>query len=315
MSLPSPSLTLPSLASYQLSYRGLTFGGLIEGAAYQLQKLDGLENPEVNSGDTQRPLDQGELPGVDDSKGRDVTVTQVVQSDGISLDHARQALEAAMTLGGNTEEPLYLKLPSGLFACMARPRKHSGPSIDVTTVVAGGGVATSMFHATDPRWYAMPTKTATVGLPAQLGGLSFGGPGSGISFGGPASGISFGGGSTGGLLQVENNGRVEMRPVFVITGPCVNPVVSNLSIPGAPSIGFNLTLNPGDTLEVETDLQRVLLTTAGTSGAASRRGTLLPGSIWWNLPAGSNTIEFTTSDASQVTGTLTVLSADAYLGL
>lgn len=315
MSFPSPSLTPPTLTLYQLSYRGLAFGGLTEGAAYQLQKLDGLENPEVSSGDTQRSLDQGEIPGVDLEKGRDVTVTQVVQSDGTSFDHARQVLEAAMSIGGNTEEPLYVKLPSGLFACMARPRKHSGPGIDLTSVLTGGGVATSMLHATDPRWYAVPTKTATVGIPAQLGGLSFGGPGSGISFGGPGSGISFGGGSTGGLLQVENNGRTEMRPILIITGPCTTPVVSNLSIAGAPSIGFNLTLNTGDTLEIETDLQRVLYTAAGTSGPASRRGSLLPGSTWWNLPPGANTIEFTTSDTSQVTGTLTVQSADAYAGL
>jgi hypothetical protein len=302
--IPSPSLTPPALADYQMSFRGLTFGGVVPGSAYQLQGLKGIDMPPVMSGDVQRALDQGEFAGLDLSGGRDVEVTLVINPDGTSLDHARQALAGVLAVGGNTEEPLYLQLPSGVFACMARPRKYAAP-VDITTVLANGCVSNALLHATDPRWYAMPTKTATVGLPEPLGGVSF--P---ISFD-----LSFGGGSTGGLLTVENNGTFECRPIFTITGPCTNPVISNLSIPGAPSLGFNITLGSGDTLVVETDYQSILYTPAGASGGASRRGSLMTGSTWWNLSPGSSTIEFTTSDGTQVSGTLTVVSADSFMGL
>lgn len=302
--IPSPSLTPPALANYQMSFRGLTFGGVVPGSAYQLQGLKGIDMPPVMSGDVQRALDQGEMMGLDLSAGRDIEITLVINPDGTSLDHARQALAGVLAVAGNTEEPLYLQLPSGVFACMARPRKYAAP-VDITTVLAKGCVSNALLHATDPRWYAMPTKTATVGLPEPLGGVSF--P---ISFD-----VSFGGGSTGGLLTVENNGTFECRPIFTITGPCTNPVISNLSIPGAPSLGFNITLGSGDTLVVETDYQSILYTPAGASGGASRRGSLMTGSTWWNLNPGPSQIEFTTSDGTQVSGTLTVVSADSFMGL
>lgn len=323
MSIPSPSLTIPTLALYQLSYKGLAMAGVDPTQPYALVKLEGLDNPETNSSDAQRSLDSGEFPGYDTSKGRDVTLEQTVKANATSLDNARQDLENVMKVAGNIEVPLYVKLPSGLFACMARPRKHKGPAIDLLTVQAKGGIATSMWHATDPKLYAMPTRSQSVGLPENLSGLSFGGPGSGVSFGGAGSGVSFGGGAAGGLLNVHNNGNAECRPTLIFTGPCINPVASNLSLPGAPSIGFTITLGAGDTLEVDMDLGRVLLRTAGTSGPASRREAVMAGSTWWTLEpedqeagtTGLNVIEFTTADAAKVSGMLTVISADAYLGL
>lgn len=322
MAFPSPSLSPPALSLYQLSYRGLAFGGIDNTQPYQIIKLDGIGNPESASGDAQRPLDQGEFAGFDVTKGRDVTLEQGVRADGVSLDHARQALEDVMTVTGNTEYPLYLRLPSGVFACMARPRRHNPPPIDLMTVQAGGGVALSQWHATDPRWYAAPTKQAVVGLPENQSGLSLGGPGSGISFGGAGSGISFGGGYVGGLVNVLNAGRYEMRPVLVFAGPCINPIATNLSLPGAPSIGVEVTLGVGDLLTIDTDIRSVLLQTAGTSGGASRREQIMAGSTWWSIegitesnPTGLNLIEFTTADPAKVSGTLTIQSADAYMGL
>lgn len=224
----------------------------------------------------------------------------------VTLDTQRQALGAIMNVSGGTEFPLYLQLPSGCFACMARPKKYNPPPIDVSALVGGGGVANLMFHATDPRWYAAPSKTASVGLPAPLGGLTFN-----VTF--PAS---FGGGGVGGLLNVTNAGPFEMRPVFVITGPCVNPRITNLSITGAPYLQFNLTLAAGDTLVVDTDFQTAVYTPAGSTIGSSRRNTRAPGSTWFNLqPSGVNQIEFNTADGTQVAGTLTVQSADAWLSV
>jgi hypothetical protein len=171
--------------------------------------------------------------------------------------------------------------------------------------MAKATIATTLLHATDPRFYAAPSRTATVGLPTPAGGLLF--P---VTF--PAT---FNGGGAGGLLTVVNAGRFEMRPMFIITGPCLNPTVANLSIAGAPAVTFALTMSAGDTLVIDCDWRTAQYTTAGSTQAASRRNTLVAGSTWFNLPPGSNIIEFTTADATQVAATLTVQSADAYLSL
>jgi hypothetical protein len=116
-------------------------------------------------------------------------------------------------------------------------------------------------------------------------------------------------------VTVYNSGLFEMRPVLVVTGPCTNPVISNLSIPGAPWIGVTITLNAGDTLAIDMDFQTVVYTSAGTSASVSRRNAVMNGETWWNLPPGPNIVEFTTGDGVPVAGTLAVQSADAFLTL
>lgn len=296
--------TPPSLPVWGMSYGGLAFGGIVRGSTYQLIGTDALDIPAALSGDATRDLDQGDFIGLDTLPGRDITIQQVIAaSTDASLDAARQTLAGVLGPAGTTELPLYLQLASGIYACMARPRKHS-PPLDINTVLGKGVVVSTMFRASDPRWYAVPTKQATVGLPGPLGGLTF--P---VTF--PAS---FGGGGGGGILQVTNAGQFEMRPVLVVTGPCTNPRVTNLTLPGAPGIGFNLVMATGDTLVIDTDFQSVLYFTAGSSIASSRRGALTSDTVWWNLPPGLNQIELTTTDALGA-ALLTVQSADAWLGL
>lgn len=300
-----PVAAVPSLQTFQMSYGGVTFGGVVAGSTYQFQSLDGvLDVPAAVTADAQRDLDQGEFIGLDVLPGRDMTIQQVVRAaTAAALDAARQALGAVLGPAGTTEQPLYLQLASGTFACMARPRRHVCP-LDINTVLAKGTIATTQFHASDPRWYAVPTKQATVGLPGPLGGLTF--P---VTF--PAS---FGGGGGGGILQVTNAGQFEMRPVLIVTGPCTNPRVTNLTLPGAPGIGFNLVMATGDTLVIDTDFQSVLYFTAGSALGASRRGSLTSDTVWWNLVPGLNQIELTTTDALGA-ALLTVQSADAWVSL
>jgi hypothetical protein len=275
--------------------------------SYSLQSVEGLGPPDTLSGDLQRAQDEGEFAGLDELPGRDLTIVQVISGQtGAQLAEARMQFAGVLGVKGATEEPLYIQTEVGTFACMARPRKHHFPW-DINAFLAKGVVATTLFHATDPRWYSVPTKTATVGLPS--------GPSSGASF--PISfPVSFGGGTAGGILQVRNNGKFEMRPVLVFTGPCKNPKAANLSIEGAPSIQVNINLNAGDTLTVDMDFQTIQYIVAGGHIPSSRRFDLAPGSTWWNLPGESlSQIEFSTSDSSAVAGTLTVQSGDAFTGL
>lgn len=299
MPFPDPGLTPPALNVFELNYGGVSFGGIGTGT-YQLQGINpGLDTPSYISSDQQRALDHGEWQGVDLSPGRDIVVTQVCQAGTwADLETARQTLGGVMS-PQQGEQPLYLQLAGGLFVCMAKPRKHNFP-FDINSVLAKGTVVTSMWHATDPRWYAAPSKTASVGLPGPLGGVTF--P---VSF--PAS---FGGGSYQGLLTVTNAGRMEMRPVLIFTGPLTNPRVTNLTLPGAPTVAFRIALNAGDQLIVDTDTQSVMLSTAGSMTRVPRRDVETPGNVWWNLPPGANQLAWL---AASGTGTMTVQSADAWI--
>ena len=316
MPIPSPTVAVPSLQIGQLSYMGFTFGGIANGTTYALINLEGLGSPDILSGDVQRGQDQGEFAGLDLLPGRDITLQQVVSgTTGKQLAEARMSLGGVMTPTGATEYPLWVQTEVGLFVCSARPRRHHFPW-DINAFLAKGVVASSQFHATDPRWYSSPTRIAQCGMGSPLGGLSFGGPGSGISFGGAGSGVTFGGGAEGGLALVANNGYFECRPLLVLTGPMVNPKISNLSIAGAPWIGVEITLNSGDSLIIDTDLQTVSYATAGSGVYVSRRNLLMAGSTWWNLPEETTSrILIRGSSSSVEAGTLAVQSADAYISL
>lgn len=321
MPFPSPSITPPTLALYQMSYREQTLGGISTATNDQLVKLTkGREPAPVLSGDVQRPLDEGEFAGLDLLGGKDVELEHVIRATtAAAYDEAVQEIDRVLTISGSTEEPLYLKLTAGTFACMGRPRKHAPitAGIDVTTVIGRAGAWATLLHCTDPRWYAVPTKTATVSLPAPITtGLTF-----------PASApFEFGGGSAGGILEVLNSGTIEMRPILIFKGPCTNPVARNLSLPGEPYIGFNLTMATGDVLEVNMDYETALYTPSGSPSGSSEVSLLMENATWWNLPdkktmegygsaGGVNRVQFSSSDGVAVAGTLTVQSANAFAGV
>lgn len=319
MAFPSPSLAPPALNTYQWSFGGLTFGGINSTATYQLQSMT-IDMPDVASGDVQRAVDQGEFAGFDILPGADITIQQLITTQGLRrfgvpsvaqaavIDQACQALGGVMGPLGATEQPLYLQMASGTFVRMCRPRKHNCPW-DINRALVGAPVATSMLHSTDPRWYAAPSQSQTVGLATGVpGGLA-------VSTATAAPWV-LAAGIAANVVNVVNSGPFESRPVLVINGPCVNPVITNTSITGAPWVGVLQALNPGDTLTIDMDWRSVVLRTAGSTIGAPRRNQIMQGSTWWNLPANtSNAITFTSSDIGVAAGTLTVQSASAYLSL
>jgi hypothetical protein len=306
MSFPAPSVQLPNLTPWQLAYGDFSFGGVVQGSTFQLQEIaEGLDPPDYVTGDVQRALDQGEYLGLDLSPGRNIVVKQVIAATTAkALDVARQELGAVLGPRGNVEEPLFLQLPNGLFASMARPRKHKCP-VGTETVFGYATIATTAFHATDPRWYAVPVNSSTVGLPEVAGGIKF--P---IKF--P---IVFAAAGGGNIVTVENLGGFETRPLLVVTGPCTNPRITCRSQPGAPGIGFELVLNASDTLTIDLDWQSAVLRTAGTVQGSSRRSSEQPGNDWFNCPPGNTELAFTSEDKVKEAGTLTVQWASAYMGL
>ena len=305
-----PTTTAPTLANWELQYNGLNIGAT---TTYDVTQIDGLDLPTIRNGDVVRPRDHGELIGLDFMGGRDVTLTADFVSDGTSLQHAAEALASAFAVGLNVEQPLWIQIPNlPCLAMMARTRKRTVP-IDLGYSVSALATTSILMHSTDPRLYTTPT-TATVGLPAPLGGLTFN----------ATPNFTFGGGGTYGSISATNSGNVEMRPTFTITGPVTAPVVQNvttgwiLTFTNPSGVGY--TLNAGDTLTVDTDLRTVLYTASGSTSPQPRRNWLTAGSIWPDpvrgiagLAPGGNGIEFSSADSSAVSGTLSLSWASAYL--
>lgn len=307
MSLPSPLLSVPAPLVDQLVYNNVFIGGT--GTPFNLKKLEGLEKPDVRSGNTDRPRTRGAFVGLNLLKTRTITLTLDVGppfGTYSTLAGALAALRAACSTEGVTEYPLWLQMPGlPLVACMARVIKTSFPwdiTADIGHLLQG---ATIQFEATDPYFYSAPTLASSVGLPT---------PGVGFTF--PLTfNWSFGGGSTANQVTVTNSGDVPCWPVLVITGPTLNPTVQNLSIAGSPSVTFGIQLNVGDQLVVDCDMQSVVFYPSGSTVGAPYPQILQAGSTFFSLPPGNSTVSFNDQSTSPEAGTVAIWNASAYSAL
>ena len=307
MSLPSPSLSVPTLSDGQISFQGVTMGGT--GTPFGLVTLDGLDKPDVRSGNTDRPRTRGANVGLNLLKPRTITATMDVGPPFGSYTNfagATSALRTALSTEGTTEYPLWIKLPGfSQVACMARVTKANA-KYDYTAAVAGlMRNIPIQFEAADPYLYTSPTIKAQVSLPI---------PGVGFAF--PLTfNWSFGGASTAGQALVYNGGDVPCWPVLIITGPCVNPIVSNTGIAGNPTLTFGIQLYAGDVLTVDCDQQSIMFTPNGQTVGAPAPQILQPGSSYFAI-TGTDAITFNSQDTAPAAGTLGVwFAAAVYDGL
>jgi hypothetical protein len=308
MSLPSPALGAPSLVNDSLQFQGLVMGN---GTPFGLTGLEGLGKPDVRSGNMDRPRARGAFPGLNLLKTRLLTATMDIGPPFgayTNLAGAGGALRAAVSTEGTTEYPLWLQVPNfPLVACMARVIQKIDPKYDIAADIGSllKGVAVQ-FEATDPYLYSAPTRSTTIGLPT---------PGIGFTF--PLTfNWSFGGGSSANMATITNAGDVPCWPVLVITGPCLNPTVSNLSVAGNPTVALNIQLNAGDQLVIDPDMETIVFFAAGAAVGSPAPQLLLSGSSFFAIPGGGSSIlAFNSQDTTPAAGTLTVWSADAYDGL
>lgn len=281
------------LAEWQWSFRGYKFGAK---TALEVKKVDGLDLPTVRTGDAGRPRDQGMFVGLDVLAGREITIEGDLQPS-TSFQAAWEALATATVPTGTVQYPLQVHLPGyGVLTCNARVRKRAIP-IDIQFTLGKLAAVTLLFAAADPRWYG-PTQTLSVKPPLSVGGFTW-----------PLKwNLKWGGGGYTGSLAVTNAGNIETRPVLTVEGPCVNPSIQNATAPGGPTLAFNLTLNAGEKLVINTDMHTATLYSSATTAGATRTGTLISGSRWFVLEPGTSTIQFLASE-----GTLSCEFASAWL--
>ena len=154
--------------------------------------------------------------------------------------------------------------------------------------------------ATDYRIESQTLKTITITLP-QSGGVTF--P---ITF--P---ITFGS-SSGGSGLATNAGTLPASPTITITGPCINPVITNSAT--GERFGLSLTLVAGDLVTIDCKNRTVVQgTVSGLGGVTNRMGAKTANSTFFDILPGDNTILF--SADTYDTGTATLSFRDAYAGI
>lgn len=287
----------PTLAGYQASFGGYTFG---QGTNLEIREWQGLDMPAVRSGDSGRPRDHGMFRGLDVMAGREPSLTGDLHNLTGTFEAAEAALANATIPGGSEDTPLFVNLPGwGTLACMARVRKRQMPR-EIQLSLGKLGKVALLWAADDPRLYAQ-TQQASVVPPSKTAGFSL--P---MSFN-----LNFGGGSVAGSLSVTNAGNIETRPLLIVEGPCEDPSITNVTAEGSPNLTFNLPIAFGAKLVIDTDLHTATYYGPGATVGSTRLGTLVYGSQWFTLAAErTSNIQFLAATSE---GKLSVQWASAYI--
>lgn len=198
-------------------------------------------------------------------------------------DYLRQQAGVGTT---KTVSMLQIQLPvrSKPLYLFGRPTKYS-PPIDNNYQYGKVQIATEWVSA-DGVIYDGTVVTGNAGLPAPTSGMSF-----------PASFPWTFGSSSGGSFSMNNTGSYPAKPFFLINGPISYPVLTNTNT--GEFIALDIALASGDTLTV--DHQAGVVTYNG----ANRNNVVRVGSSFFTCAAGNTTIQITSGDSTQVSGTAT----------
>jgi len=258
-----------------------------DGTSYDLRVVDGLASqPEVRSQDRALLLRHGSVAGLDYLGVRSFTVEfDVIEPTAATLSTLVAALSAAF-VASESESVVAFQIP-GVAAGVksqvsARVRRRDIP---IGFEFAQGVVTVAIeFVATDPRIYSQVESSVSVGLASNGGGLEFA----------ASPDFTFGAVSTGGEMTVENEGDFPAPVVFRIDGPCTDPVIENQTV--GSSIKLNLVVAASTYVLVDTEARTILL-----NGTASRYSALDSTSVWFDLAAGNNTIDFKAATTTAAT--------------
>lgn len=280
------------MSDYQLTIGDVTLGG----APYELRGgPEGFGLPELRTSDTPRPQDHGLFWGSDYFGKRiillDVAILADSAADATALMDALTAVwqpphpddtDAIVPLGVDLpgQDPRYLD---------GRPRRAA---YNLDALHDGVISATLQYEVADPRLYSTETVLSTSAA-SSGGGRTYN----------RVYPLVYAPGGTGGTILVANVGNFPSRPVLRVNGPSTTPRIENIE--AGQFLSANLAIAAGEYLEFDLDAHTVML-----NGTASRYGTLVSGSSWWELPPGDSSIRFTSADGA---GTLDVHFRSAWL--
>ena len=264
----------PTMSTWQIAFGSTVIGG--PGTQVDITSITGVTDlPDIASGDTPRPRDQGSHMGLDFMTGRTIHISLTAVKGATSLPlildaSTRASTTAAPGSSGSSlvtqaEFPLWVCLPTiGIVGAMVRCRKRNIP-IDLGYTLGLANIDFE-FYATDPRLYS-PSAT-----------------------------------STG---SITNSGNWETRPTYSVsptgggftisaTGPTSGSITINASVPSGSHFVFDSYLRTFNLVD-------------GSGIKTNWRSNVSAVPDWWNInPGGTYSV---TSSA----GTLTCTYSSAWI--
>ena len=280
-------MPVASLVNYRFAFNDFEFGG--GNSVYQIMTLDGLEDlPVIRNQDDNRGYQDGMWTGRDFLSGRTLLFTMTVRGDQTySMPHYMNELQRNLVPQQQGTGLLQFQLPGNdLQRIEARVRRRS---ITINTDYSSGlATATYEFFCPDPRYYDDQLQTTDLINATTVAGRTYNrvyttAPSSGSN--NPlTAGMYFGGGA-GAPNLITNYGWATSNPVITITGPCVNPKVTNVT--AGYFLQVDTVLGTSDTLVLNTDSRTVTL------NGINRRALLNNSSTWFAAPPGTSYYTFT----------------------
>lgn len=233
--------------------------GLLLGAGtpYDIVELDGWKDlPALSLTDVQKPTAAGMWRGPMYPQDRSMTLTlQTAGTAGFTgmpttAQYAANldALEAVTTPGADTtaEIPMVVQLAGQQLMASVRCQQRQEP---ITQGYTSPGLdkQTLQLTASDPRRYAPAVQTASCGLYAAAGGLTY--P---ITY--P---LAWGMVTSTGSLTINNGGRTSTPPMLTITGGGNTPVITRWDT--GEFLMLDLNLRPSDTIVIDVLNEQILL--------------------------------------------------------
>lgn len=299
-------MPVASLVNYRFAFNDFEFGG--GDSVYQIMTLDGLEDlPVIRNQDDNRGYQDGMWTGRDFLSGRTLTFVMTIRGDqNHSMNYYLNLLQANLVPQQQGTGLLQFQIPgSDLQRINARVRRRA---ITINTDYSSG-LATAVydFFCPDPRYYDDQEKTTDLVNATITAGRTYN-----RVYTSPAiipsnpdeTGMSYGGGASAPNL-ITNSGWATSNPIITITGPCINPKVTDVT--AGYFLLIDATLGTGDTLVLNTDYRTVTL------NGVNRRALLNNSSTWFAAPPGTSYYTFTTSGGTDGNTSCVVSWRNAYI--
>jgi phage-related protein len=281
---------------YQFQFGSFLFGGA--GSPWQIIDVDGLAGlPDLRTQDDNRGFNDGMFSGRDFYSGRTITFTvHVFAGNGLSAQQNLALLQAALDpqQQGTTALNFQLSATDTQKVISARVR---GRRALIDPEYTYGFIKTQItLFCPDPRYYDA-TATSLVLTPSVMGGRIYN----------RTYNLTYPAYTPTSSGTITNAGWAITYPTITITGPIVNPVVTNVLT--GQSLTVATTMVASDTLVLD------LLNKAVTLNGSTARNLLTTSSQWFGIDTGSATINFTGNTGSFTPGvtTATITYRSAYV--
>lgn len=281
-----------AVSNYQFQFGTFVFGA---GTPFVVNEVTGLADlPAIRNQDDNKGYNDGMFTGRDFFSGRTITfMLTILAGNGNTAQTNFQLLQAALAPQQSGTTTLQFLLSPSDTGKQIGARVRTRVSAVNPEWTYGKIVAQVSLFCPDPRFYDLTSSTLslTPGLP------------SGRTYNRTYN-LTYGGGSLTSSGTLNNIGWATTNPSIRITGPAVNPVLTNVTT--GQSITINYTLGTSDVVVIDLNLKTVTLN--GTSA----RNILANSSQWFSAPPGQTQLSFSATSFTAGVTTCVVTYSNAY---